>query len=38
MSAADRMDVKSTALILNDLQRAIISGSPLAPSESCTCA
>ena len=27
------MDVKSTALVLNDLQRAIILGSPLAPSE-----
>jgi nicotinamidase-related amidase len=33
MSAADRVAAKSTALILNDLQLAIISGSPLAPAE-----
>lgn len=33
MSATDRIEVKSTALVLNDLQLAIISGSPLAPSE-----
>jgi len=30
MSVADRIEVKSSALVLNDLQVAIISGSPLA--------
>jgi nicotinamidase-related amidase len=34
MTAADRLEFRSTALVLNDLQLAIISGSPLAPSES----
>jgi nicotinamidase-related amidase len=33
MAAADRLDAKSAALVLNDLQLAIISDSPLAPSE-----
>jgi biuret amidohydrolase len=34
MTAADRLMAVSTALVLTDLQLAIISGSPLAPSES----
>jgi hypothetical protein len=34
MTAADRLEAKSTALVLNDLQLAIVSGSPLAPTES----
>lgn len=33
MTAADRIETKSTALILSDLQLTIISDSPLAPSE-----
>jgi nicotinamidase-related amidase len=33
MAAVDSLDPRSTALVLNDLQVAIVSGSPLAPSE-----
>jgi len=33
MSTDERVEVRSSALVLNDLQAAIISGSPLAPSD-----
>jgi len=33
MSTDNRIEAGSTALLLNDLQAAIISGSPLAPSD-----